>query len=214
MPQTDSPTRAAPKDLSAKSVKGGKTLQRILRSAAIAFARKGYAETTLSDIAQEAGTQPGSLYYHFESREHIVRELIRKATEEVHAIVAEVLDAMDQQASYRERITAGVRSHLAIYHSGNPFIAAYTRIIDEVPPDMRNQTLSVRKSYADLWQDLIVGAQQAGELRADLDPTVARLLLFGSVFWTHAWYRDGGRLSLEAIADQLLSTFFDGAATS
>jgi AcrR family transcriptional regulator len=176
------------------------------------FAQKGYAETTLADIAQHAGTQAGSLYYYFESREHIVRQVLGRAAEAMRDNVAEVVAAMDAGASFRDRISTGVRVHLQIYHSGNPFIDSYNRIIDEVPVEMRNEHALTRRSYADFWQDLIVGAQQAGELRAGLDPTVARLLLFGSVFWSHAWYDPKGPLSLDAIADQLLLTFFDGAS--
>src|SRR5690242_10810093 len=50
--------------------------QRILDAAARALAEQGYSEAKLSDIAEEAGTHAGSLYYYFPSREHLMEEVL------------------------------------------------------------------------------------------------------------------------------------------
>ena len=52
--------------------RGGNTRQHVLDCAARLFRMQGYAATSLRDIAAASGMKPGSLYYHFPSKEMIV----------------------------------------------------------------------------------------------------------------------------------------------
>lgn len=65
------------------------TRQRILDVAAHLFACKGYAGTSIRDISEELGVTKAALYYHFESKEDILTELLEHPV----AAVREVLDA-------------------------------------------------------------------------------------------------------------------------
>ena len=65
------------------------TRARILDAAAKIISTKGYAAARLADIASEADTQAGSLYYHFESREALVEEVLDIAIDRVTAYVEE-----------------------------------------------------------------------------------------------------------------------------
>ena len=42
------------------------------------LARRGYAGTMLAEVAEEAATQSGSLYYHFDSREELIEEVLQQ----------------------------------------------------------------------------------------------------------------------------------------
>jgi AcrR family transcriptional regulator len=53
-----------------------RTRRRILDAAAEVFSEQGYG-ARLSDIAERAGMKTGSLYYHFDSREDLVAEVLR-----------------------------------------------------------------------------------------------------------------------------------------
>src|ERR1700760_249396 len=55
---------------------GGARTEDIRRTAARLFERRGYAATTISDIAEAAGILPGSLYHHFASKEDIAVDLL------------------------------------------------------------------------------------------------------------------------------------------
>ena len=67
-----SPTELAPERIR----KGERTRTRILDAAADVLARKGYAAATLTEIASVAKMQAGSLYYHFDSKDAIVEEVL------------------------------------------------------------------------------------------------------------------------------------------
>ena len=55
------------------------TKERILGAASEAFAREGYAATTVEAIAQQAGTAPASVYNHFESKAGVAQALAEDA---------------------------------------------------------------------------------------------------------------------------------------
>ena len=60
---------------SGKAGRSHNRLQAVLDAGAKLFATKGYKATTMRDIASEAGMLPGSLYYHFESKQDLLLEI-------------------------------------------------------------------------------------------------------------------------------------------
>ena len=57
-------------------------------------------------------------------------------------------------------------------------------------------------------------AVEAGDVRPDVDPDVTSRLLFGTVNSLTEWYRPGGGLSADDLADALVATVFDGLRTT
>lgn len=56
----------------------GSPRQDIIREATALFVAKGYAETTMSEIARSAGLRQSSLYYWFARKEHILQALLEE----------------------------------------------------------------------------------------------------------------------------------------
>ena len=81
--------------------KGERTRSRILNAAASVLAREGYAAATLTEIAAVAKMQAGSLYYHFDSKEAIVEEVLRVGIDHARTAIREALAVVGAQASDR-----------------------------------------------------------------------------------------------------------------
>lgn len=186
------------------------TRARILDAAAEVFRQKGYALTRLSDIAKKARTRTSSIYYYFESREAIVGEVLRIANEQTVRFVTESLAALPAETSPREKIIAAIRGHFTLVLSGNPYTFAHMRIFDQIPPKLREHFLRVLDEYAQVWRGLLVEAQEAGEIRTDLNLSVVRQLLLGMMNWSIEWYRPDAGLSPEQIAEQAAAILLDG----
>lgn len=105
--------------MSSMSAKGSQpslnTRQRILDVSARLFAERGYDRTTVRDIASELGISNPSLYYHFESKEAILLELLSEPLMRVQAAVAEA-EHLTGEARTR-RIVGGLLEALEV-HSG------------------------------------------------------------------------------------------------
>ncbi|MGE0827772.1 MAG: TetR/AcrR family transcriptional regulator [Hyphomonadaceae bacterium] len=197
---------------SARVSKGDATRQRILDAAARLFRERGYSAVRLIDIADAAKLQKASLYFHFSSREEIVEHVLNTGVERVFDAVRARVLALPSNATWRARIEAGMQEHLRLALLQDDYTSANVRIYAHVPASVQKRHSALRQRYGGYWRKLVAGAAEAGELRADLDASIIRMFMLGSVTWSVEWYRPGGRLSLEEIARQLTSILFDGAA--
>lgn len=195
-----------------KLTKSAQKRQRILDAAAQVFSEKGYGHATLHDIALAAETQAGSLYYHFSSRDHIVREVMSLAMNQPADAVRERIESLEADATVKEKLRVGLIAYLELVLSGNRYVAAYNRIIDQVPEEIRQEYLKHPRAFGKYWQSLIEEGQKTGEICADMDARLLMLHLLGSATWTLQWYDPAGPASPREIAEHLARTFLDGAA--
>lgn len=184
--------------------------QKILEAAAKIFSRKGYAEATLAEIGKEAGTHAGSLYYYFDSKEALVEEVLNIGTHGVSKLVTKAVAELPSGTSNFERIRVAFRNHVSQMLLKDDFIVAYWKIVDQVPPEIRERHLNAPREYGRFLQSLIDDAQQAGEIRQDINGHMLRLMMVGSTIYALDWFNPKGELSSVEIADILIDMFFNG----
>ena len=192
--------------------KSERTRQRILDAAARTFRDKGYAGTTLNDIAVAAELRAGSIYYHFDSKERLLEEVLDIGIARVAAAVERVVEALPPETSPTERIRHGIEAHLhsLLYHG--EYTSASFRIFWQTPPDVRTRILSRRRDYADYWRRMLQEARAAGEIHPDRDLGLARMFLFGALNWSVEWY-DPRKRPLDDFAREAADTFLHGILT-
>ncbi|PRX97776.1 TetR/AcrR family transcriptional regulator [Allonocardiopsis opalescens] len=80
--------------------RSSETRERIQAAALELFAAKGVQQTSLREIAERLGVTKPALYYHFASREELVRSLVRPLVDEVEALLAadEARESVDPRA--------------------------------------------------------------------------------------------------------------------
>lgn len=186
--------------------------QRILDGAAKVFREKGYAGTRLADVAAAAGIQTGSMYYYFRSREHLVVEMLLLAWKRTDDLARLSVNALPADATALDRFSTALIAHLLSVLRNSMYTSALVRILGQVPDSVRDQTVSRQRAYLDYWRGLLHDAVTSGEIRADIDPAAATMLLTGALNWAVEWYRPDGKLSPEELATQVSTTVFDGVA--
>jgi AcrR family transcriptional regulator len=192
--------------------KSARTRQRILDAAARVFREQGYANARLSDIAELAGMQTGSLYYHFDGREELVAEILRLGIETAWVQVREAVDTLPEGATPLTRLAAAIRAHTLAVLEISDYASAQARIVGQVPPEVLEGHVDDQRRYGAYWNELIEAAVASGELRADADLFVARMLVLGALNWTAEWYRPGRATSASDIADQAVALVLHGLA--
>lgn len=192
------------------------TRSRILDAAAKVFRQNGYTGTRLSDIAAAANTQAGSLYYHFASREDLVREVLQVAQQRTNEFVMQRVDALPPETSSLERLRAAFAAHLAAVLEIGDYTAATLRILGQVPEEIRDSTLELQREYGQYFKHLFGAAQADGALRSDLDIFACRMIVLGAMNASPDWFHPDQPhgLTVAGLVEQFDAIFLDGIGSA
>jgi AcrR family transcriptional regulator len=183
----------------------------VLGLAAKLFAERGLRATTVRDIADAAGILSGSLYHHFDSKESMVDEILRDFLDHLfgryHAIVA-------HGRGPRETLEAVVVASFEAIHDRRDQVAIYQNEGLRLADQPRFAYIGERwAEFRTLWHDILAAGVADGTFRADLDIDLTYRFLRDTVWVGVRWYRPGGAVDVEAVAQQYLNIVLDGIAT-
>ena len=184
--------------------------QRILDEAAELFLKQGYAGTSLRHIAAAVGMKAGSLYYHFESKEELLREILRQGIAVMVAAFEEA-ETATQASPPRARMEAHVRAHLAALFENGPYTAAHVTTFRTAPRTVCDAIVPERDAYEAMWTALLEELAREGALAPDATVGLARLILFGAMNSSIEWF-DRERGSLDSFASEITRQFWTGVA--
>jgi AcrR family transcriptional regulator len=170
--------------------------EELLRVSARLFRQKGFDGTSIRDISSAAGMQSGSPFYHFKTKQDILVAVMEEGLTEGLRKAEEV---MALALPPEQRLVRMIRTQIGtILEDGRDFIPALHYEWRSLSPTNRRRVVALKDRYDALWQRLIDELQHAGHMPGDAH--LMRLLILGAVNWTGAWYRQGGRLSLDEVA--------------
>lgn len=181
--------------------------EEILTKAADVFEKKGYAQTTILDVAQALDLSRSALYHYFKSKDEILEALVLEHTE--HAAEEMELRLVGKNGSPTKQLHELLSGSI----NGRMTRGARLRVLDqlaaEMPADIRQKFDHGRRRVLDLYVRLIQNGIDAGELRA-IDARTAALAILGIASWTSWWYSPTGRKSPEELAEVLIDIAFHG----
>ncbi|WP_052864407.1 MULTISPECIES: TetR/AcrR family transcriptional regulator [Streptomyces] len=182
----------------------------LLDTAAEVFAEQGYNATTVRKIADAAGMLAGSLYYHFDSKESMLDEILATFLDELWAGYDTVLDA---GLGPRETIEALVTESFREIDRHRAAVAIYQKEARALAAQPRFAYLADSQvKFEKAWLGTLERGVAAGVFRADLDIRLTYRFIRDTVWVAVSWYRPGGQHSPEEIARQYLSMVLDGVA--
>jgi AcrR family transcriptional regulator len=183
----------------------------ILALASKIFADKGYASTTVREIADAAGILSGSLYHHFASKEAMLDEIMHgfldHIVEQYRATVAAGGDPIDVlRALIREAFSSlgGNPAALAVMINEFNFLVQFPRFAY-----LRDGAEETER----LWTGVIEAGMRTGVFRSDIDARMIYRFMRDTIWISVRWYRPEGKYSPEEIADFYVAMLLDGLAT-
>ena len=160
------------------------------------------------------GMLAGSLYYHFDSREDLVAEVLRLGVAGAWEQVATAIGNLPTSASPLERLATAIRAHTRSIVGLSSYAKAQARIVGQLPSELAGVHRKDLRAYGEYWHDLFRAAEAAGELDGDVDLLTARMLTFGAMNWTSEWFAPTDAASIDALADQAAELFLHGVAAT
>lgn len=185
------------------------TRENLLRLAARTFGTQGYTATTMRNIAEQAGIEAASIYYHFASKEDLVDAVMEQGADRILQHLNEQLAALPTEATAEQRFRAAVLGQMTGLVRHGDFALVNSRLLGQLPDQVRERQIKRRERHQKVWNDYLEDLRRDGRIRADVDIHLARIVILGSINSVQTWFNPR-RGSLEKVADQLCHLFFHG----
>ncbi|OZD64242.1 TetR family transcriptional regulator [Rhodococcus sp. 05-340-1] len=196
MTQPD-PTQPAEVTALPRQVRTRQRRDDIVANAANIFAREGYANVGMRDIADAVGIKGASLYHHFPSKEDILFAICLTVTQEP---AEENLPLLDAAGTPTERLSSLVRAHLVHLNRRRVEYIVGLHELASLTPEHRTVIEDYRRQYQRRVRDVITAGMRSGEFTVP-DARLASFALTDMLNGISNWFHDGGELSIEDVAD-------------
>lgn len=179
----------------------------VVTAAARVFAERGYDQTSVQELSEGIGLAAGGLYHYFGGKEQL---LIRICDQLMDPLLGDARALASGEGNAAERLRAVVRLWVAhaIEHRDHMLVFQQERhVIDH--GDQWAEVRRTRKAFERVVEKLLDEARAEGAIDGDRRLLLAALL--GMVNHTVQWYRPGGRLKPQQIADGYVDLVVGGA---
>jgi TetR/AcrR family fatty acid metabolism transcriptional regulator len=181
---------------------------RILEAAIKVFARQGYHQSTISQIAREAGVADGTIYLYFKNKNDILIQFFSFKTKQVFDRFREEVDRAEGSI---EKLRNLVRRHLAEFQRDRDMAIVYQAETHQISRLAEDKIREMSKMYLDIIAEILERGQQEGALRKDLYVGLVKRFILGAVDEViNTWLHSGGGYDLESMADPLVELFIRG----
>lgn len=176
-----------------RSVRSDNRLPEVLKAAARLFAERGYAASSMRDIAAACSMLPGSLYYHFAAKEDLLVAVYEAGVAQLREAVRQAVAA---EADPWLRLEAACAAHLEMLLARSDDAQVLVRVLPSDVPQAASRLAALREQYERVFRDLV----EALPLSAEVDRSALRLMLLGALNWSRFWYSDAGRETPRGLA--------------
>ncbi len=180
--------------------------EKIANDAIDLFAEKGYAATSIRDIANSLKVSSSLLYYYFKNKEELLFTILEAIGEELlHTIDKEKTKAGEPLEVMRGMILGHIRLVEKENKRAKLFVEQQHNLSKKYLETINRQ----HRNIYDLYVDQLKKLREAGIISND-SLSVTAFAIIGMIMWSYRWYRKGGSLSVEDMGNQLIETFFYG----
>jgi len=197
-----------------KPVRNGSTGKResILRAATRVFARNGYFNSKVADIAREADVADGTVYLYFKSKEEILHSIFdQNMTEAInagHLLIEKVSDP-------GEKLRRIAMLHLERLGADRDLAVVFQVELRGSTKFMREFSAAGFAEYLGLLRQTFEAGQRSGVFRKELNAKLVSKILFGALDeMATNWIISKRKYKLEPMAEVVMDVFLNGVSAS
>jgi TetR/AcrR family fatty acid metabolism transcriptional regulator len=180
----------------------------ILRAATEVFARNGFFQSQVADVARAAGVAAGTVYLYFRSKDDLLVSIFERTMTEA---LAEGRAALQGLRDPRERLARIARLHMERLGRDRELAVVFQVELRQSTKFMERFSSSYLRDYLGMIRETIAAGQEARVFRRDVNPTTAAKMFFGALDELATnWILSRRRYSLVAEADAVVDLFLNG----
>lgn len=184
----------------------------ILEAAVKVFARQGFHQSTVAQIATEAGVADGTIYLYFKNKDDILVQFFSYRAKQVFESFREAIDRAEASS---DKLRNLVRRHLAEFQRDRDGAVVYQVETHQNSRLAEAQIREMSQMYRDLISEIVEQGQQEGTIRKDLYVGLVKRFIIGAVDEViNTWLHSNGEYDLVSMADPLVELFIKGIGHS
>jgi len=180
--------------------------QQIEETATTLFKERGYAATSMRDLAQVLGIEAASLYSHIKSKEEILQKICFRMAGEFFEAWKGVAS---ENSSFAAKIKKAAAAHVEVITKDTAASAVFFNEWRHLSEPFLSDFLAMRNDYEGRFIQIIEDGIKSGEFES-VDTRFTMLTILSSLNWTHNWYKPHGSLTPEEIGSRLSKLILNG----
>ncbi|HNR67094.1 MAG TPA: TetR/AcrR family transcriptional regulator [bacterium] len=183
--------------------------EKILKAAVKIFARDGFFNAKMEEIARLAGVATGTTYLYFENKDDL---LISIFEEEMIPIISNMTREINKAETAVDKLHAFINHHLELVKN-KPDMAQLLEVeLRQSSKFIHGYSGSKFREYLNLISSVFEEGQQRGIFRSDIQPTIFKQVLFGALdqISTNYTLSRSKKIDLNESAEQIANIFLNG----
>lgn len=180
--------------------------QQIEEKATKLFRQKGYAATSMRDLAQVLGIEAASLYSHIKSKEEILQKICFKMADEFFTTWKDVEMETGSNAAKMEKAAI---TYVKVITKNTDASAVFFHEWRHLSEPHLSEFLAMKDDYEGRFIKILKDGMDSGEFHV-ADEKFMMLTILSSLNWTHNWYKPTGSLSPEEVGAKLANLILNG----
>lgn len=180
----------------------------LLRAATQVFARRGFFNAQVADVARVAGVAAGTVYLYFRSKDHLLASIFERT---MRAAIDEGRAALAGIAEPVARLREIARLHLGRLGRDRDLAVVFQVELRQSTKYMERFSTTLLQEYLAMIRDTIASGQASGSFRGNINATVSAKIFFGALDeMATNWILSRRRYSLASQAETVVDLFVNG----
>ena len=177
----------------------------IAKIAAEFFSKKGYAETSMEDIAAAAKLSKGGIYHYFPSKTEVLYFIVSNFMDIVLKDLAEDLGNMDDGL---EKVKRVIQRHVELYPKHVAEAKTLINAVHNLPPKSFKKITMKQRQYFRITADVL--SEYLGSSAGKNEVTAITFILLGMCNSIYAWYNPHSPLKPKQLSQMMFDLLLDG----
>jgi AcrR family transcriptional regulator len=182
-----------------RSLDEGPVRDKIMARASTLFYERGYAATSIRDIADAVGISSSTMYHHFTNKQDVLFAIMSRFMSDFVDATVPIL--RDGSRTPTDRIREMVRVHLTLSEERRPELLVGNPIRYALDPEQKRIGIAFQQAYHDAVRDVIDEGCRSGEFTVE-DIGITTMAVLDMLNGVREWLRSSGPLTVDEVGDR------------
>ena len=170
------------------------------------FRERGYAATTMRDLATTVGIEAASLYSHIESKESILQQICFTMAEQF----MEIVTGLEKETlPIEKKLALAIEMHVKVITENTDASGVFLHDWKHLSEPYLSRFKSMRRKYESFYTNLVEEGHEEGIFK-NIDTKFVVLTLFSAMNWIFDFYKPSGKMQPKEIAGHVTDLILNG----